>query len=316
MKRSLFPLLVLCLCAIILISYLFSVDLSKASNTTNNTKEEYIYKEELLNLGYNIKEIKQIENKISKKNVKDYLLYKKYDNLISFLSSPYFKIENIERYESYYKNNPNYWHDQVVLYVQIGLDQEFYTNIKDINNYNDVTALVNKYNKLKDEIEYEDLTTIEKPYSNNGNEKIRTVAYETLKNMIDDAKKDNIDLFVISGYRTMVKQNNLFNNSVKNNGLSHALKYSAKAGHSEHQLGLAIDFNTTNPNFENTKEYKWLKMNAYKYGFIERYPKGKEIITGFAFEPWHYRYLGTNISTKIFEENITFEEFLIKYSSI
>ena len=316
MKRSLFPLLVLCLCAIILISYLFSVDLSKASNTTNNTKEEYIYKEELLNLGYNIKEIKQIENKISKKNVKDYLLYKKYDNLISFLSSPYFKIENIERYESYYKNNPNYWHDQVVLYVQIGLDQEFYTNIKDINNYNDVTALVNKYNKLKDEIEYKDLTTIEKPYSNNGNEKIRTVAYETLKNMIDDAKKDNIDLFVISGYRTMVKQNNLFNNSVKNNGLSHALKYSAKAGHSEHQLGLAIDFNTTNPNFENTKEYKWLKMNAYKYGFIERYPKGKEIITGFAFEPWHYRYLGTNISTKIFEENITFEEFLIKYSSI
>ena len=113
----------------------------------------------------------------------------------------------------------------------------------------------------------------------------------------------------------MKQQNYLFNNSVKKNGIDHALVYSAKKGHSEHQLGLAVDLNTTQNSFEKTKQYKWLKQNSYKYGFIERYPKGKEFITGYAFEPWHYRYLGVDIATKIFEENITYEEYLVKYDN-
>lgn len=317
MKKSLFPLLVLGLFIFLLLSYLSIIDFSKANNETlkiEPQKNEYIYKEELLGLGYNINEISIIENKINTKNVKNYLLEKKYDNLIKFLSSPYFKIENIERYENYYKNNPNYSLDEITLYVQIGLDKEFYTDIKEINDYYETTALINKYNKLPQEINYDDLVQINKPYSNDGTKKLRNVAFEPLKEMIDAAKKDGIKLFVVSGYRTMKQQDYLFNNSVKKNGIDHALVYSAKKGHSEHQLGLAVDLNTTQNGFEKTKQYKWLKQNSYKYGFIERYPKGKEFITGYAFEPWHYRYLGVDIATKLFEENITYEEYLVKYN--
>ncbi len=279
----------------------------------NISKDDYMYKEDLLDLGYNIEEIDIIQSKINNSNVKDYLLNKKYDNLTKFISCPYFDAKNIERYENYYNSNSNYSFDEIVLYVNIGLDYEFYTNINELEKYKEVTTLVNKYNKLPDDYSFDDLITLEKPYSNDGTKQIRKVAYDSLIKMIDDAKKENINLFVVSGYRTNEKQESLFNNSVNKNGLNHALLYSAKKGHSEHQLGLAVDLVSVENSFENTKEYKWLKQNAYKYGFIERYPKGKEFITGYGYEPWHYRYLGIEISTKIYQENITYEEYVVKY---
>ena len=132
--------------------------------------------------------------------------------------------------------------------------------------------------------------------------------------MIDAAREDGINLLVISGYRTESTQSGLYNNSVKKNGVEHALLYSAKPGYSEHQLGLAVDLNETEERFDQTKEYKWLKTNSYKYGVIERYPKGKEFITGYGYEPWHYRYLGVDLATKVFTENVTYEEYLVKHS--
>ena len=105
----------------------------------------------------------------------------------------------------------------------------------------------------------------------------------------------------------------LFNNSNEKNGLEHALLYSAKKGHSEHQTGYAADLNSVDESFKDTNEYKWLNQNAFKYGFIERYKKDKEFITGYGYEPWHYRYVGIDIATKIYTENITFEEYCVKY---
>ncbi len=278
------------------------------------SKEEYIFKDDLLSIGYSIDEITSIQNKLSLSDVKSYLLgSKKFENIASFISNPYFKISNLKRYISYYKKNPDYSFDQIVLYVEIGLDHDFYTNVKVIDNYYDIDALVNKYNKLPEEIKYDDLVNIQKPYTKDESLMIRSVVYDNFIKMADDAKKDNIDLFVISAYRTWEKQNNLFNNSQEAHGLEHALLYSAKPGHSEHQLGLALDLNDTNTGFAKTPEYKWLKDNAYKYGFIERYPEGKESITGYGYEPWHYRYLGKQITTKMFEDNITYEEYLVKY---
>ena len=306
-------------CAVVYLSYLSVVDMNQESMESDISgkdisKEEYIYKEELLELGYTINDIKIIETKLSTVNVKNYLLNKKYDNLTKFIYSPYFKIENIERYEDYFTKN-SYSSDNAVLYVEIGLDKEFYSEVKEIENYYDETALVNKYNKLPKQIDYEDLVVVEKPYSDNGKRKLRQVAYDHMKEMIDAAKLDNIKLFVVSGYRTEKQQKSLFNNNVKKNGLEHALLYSAKQNYSEHQLGLAADLNRVNVKFENTKEYTWLKENSYKYGFIERYPKNKEFITGYGYEPWHYRYLGVDIATKIFEQNITYEEYLVKYAN-
>ena len=317
MKKKIFVIILVLTIIIFIYFYAFKnkPNVENLSDGREVTKEDYIYKDNLLDLGYNINEIKVIEKKISNINTKKFLLSKKYNNLTKFISSPYFNINNIERYENYYKNNPSYSIDDVVIYVEIGLDNEFYTNIKEIDNYLDVTALVNKYNKLPDNIVFDDLITLDKRYSNDGTKQLRSEAYDAVIDMIEAAKRENINLLVISAYRTSARQNSLFNNSVNKNGMEHALLYSAKSGHSEHQLGLAVDFNTTQESFEKTKEFEWLKNNAYKYGFILRYPKGKEFITGYGYEPWHYRYVGIDISTKIFKENITYEEYIVKFSN-
>ncbi len=317
MKKKIFVIILVLTIIIFIYFYAFKnkPNVENLSDGREVTKEDYIYKDNLLDLGYNINEIKVIEKKISNINTKKFLLSKKYNNLTKFISSPYFNINNIERYDNYYKNNTSYSIDDVVIYVEIGLDNEFYTNIKEIDNYLDVTALVNKYNKLPDNIVFDDLITLDKRYSNDGTKQLRSEAYDAVIDMIEAAKRENINLLVISAYRTSARQNSLFNNSVNKNGMEHALLYSAKSGHSEHQLGLAVDFNTTQESFEKTKEFEWLKNNAYKYGFILRYPKGKEFITGYGYEPWHYRYVGIDISTKIFKENITYEEYIVKFSN-
>ena len=283
----------------------------------NNNKDEYIYKEDLLTLGYTISDIENIKKKISDNDVKKYLLEKKYDNLLKFISSPYFKIENISRYENYYKKNNSYSIDDVVIYVEIGLDIEFYTNIQEVTDYKKIDTLINKYYKLPDDYSLDDLISIDSKYKKSSTDfKLRKEALEHLYEMIDAASEDNISLWVVSAYRTLSTQKSLFNNSVKNDGMDHALIYSAKPGHSEHNLGLAVDLNlaSSKGNFDKTKEYEWLKQNSYKYGFIERYPKGKEFITGYGFEPWHYRYLGIDLATNVYLEGVTYEEYLVKHA--
>lgn len=135
-----------------------------------------------------------------------------------------------------------------------------------------------------------------------------TINYNQMKS---DALKQGINLKVISGYRSYNTQKTLYNNYVKRDGKTEADRYSARAGHSEHQTGLAADINSLNQNFINTKEGKWLNENCYKYGFIIRYPNGKDNITGYMYEPWHIRYVGNDISAKLYNGGnwITLEEY-------
>ena len=273
-------------------------------------KEEYVYKEELLTLGYTVNDINFIQSKISESDVKAYLLIKKYDNLTSYIEIPYFNIKNVERYSNYKEKNKDYTAEQIVMYVEIGIDNDFYTNVTEITNYNDIDTLVNKYYKLPDNYEASDLELLESKY---GNRKMKKVAAVAMRKMIDAASKDGYTLKVISGYRTQSQQSSLFNGYVKSDSLKNALLYSAKPGYSEHQTGYAADLNTVQDSFAKTKEYTWLKTNAFKYGFIERYPKDKMFITGYKYEPWHYRYVGVDIATKIYTEDITFEEYYVKY---
>ncbi len=129
--------------------------------------------------------------------------------------------------------------------------------------------------------------------------------------MQNDAKKEGIYLNIISGYRSYDKQEKLYQNYVNKDGKNLADTYSARAGHSEHQSGLAADFNSLNTNFAYTDEAKWLANNCYKYGFILRYPNGKENITGYIFEPWHFRYIGKEAENLYNNGNwSTLEEYL------
>ena len=124
------------------------------------------------------------------------------------------------------------------------------------------------------------------------------------------AAKDGIYLFIISGYRSYWTQNYTYNYFVSERGRALADQVSARPGHSEHQTGLACDVNTTANSFAGTPEARWLEANCYKYGFIIRYPKGKEDITGYIYEPWHVRYLGKDLAKKVTDSGLCLEEYL------
>ncbi|WP_102398820.1 M15 family metallopeptidase [Haloimpatiens massiliensis] len=139
-----------------------------------------------------------------------------------------------------------------------------------------------------------------------------------LESLFLSASKDNIELLAVSGYRTYEYQDKLYKKSKNTTRASDKAtsEYVAKPGTSEHQSGLAMDVLSDecfylNDSFSQTNAYAWLKENCYKYGFIIRYPKGRENITGYCFEPWHIRYIGLPASKEIMESDITLEEYLL-----
>lgn len=137
-----------------------------------------------------------------------------------------------------------------------------------------------------------------------------------LKKLQDSASANGYNIPLLSGFRSYSRQRTIYNNYVQIDGQALADTYSARPGHSEHQTGLAFDIltlNATTENFEKTKEFEWLKDNSYKYGFIMRYPKDKEYLTGYEYEPWHYRYVGIDAAKQIKNENITFDEYYAYY---
>ncbi len=135
-------------------------------------------------------------------------------------------------------------------------------------------------------------------------------ANAALQQMFADAAAAGLNMFVRSGFRSYSTQRTLYNNYVKRDGADAADRYSARAGHSEHQTGLAFDINKANSSFEGTPEAIWLAENCYKYGFIIRYPQGKEAVTGYIYEPWHVRYLGVETATAVYNSGLCLEEYL------
>ncbi|MGJ7910096.1 M15 family metallopeptidase [Neobacillus sp. LXY-1] len=145
--------------------------------------------------------------------------------------------------------------------------------------------------------------------------KMRKEAAIQLERMFAAAKKENIYLSGVSGYRSYATQTTVFNNYVKRDGYQKAVTYSAIPGTSEHQTGLAIDVSGSNGYcavtscFAGTKEAKWLEKNSAKFGYIIRYPKGKEHVTGYKYEPWHIRYVGPKIAKDVMARGLTLEEY-------
>ena len=181
-----------------------------------------------------------------------------------------------------------------------------------VNNPDDYLVLVNKYNALSSTYIPDDLELINSIYSEN-KKYLRKKARIAFEKMALDAKQIDLNIIAISTYRSYDYQDKLYNYYVKEKGLEYANLCSAKAGCSEHQLGLAVDIADNSldyDNFDKTKEYIWVKDNAYKYGFILRYPKNKVHITGYKYEPWHYRYIDSiDLAKYLYENNLTLEEY-------
>lgn len=196
-------------------------------------------------------------------------------------------------------------------------DDKFYKDIKIIKNPDKLDVLVNKNNQLPKDYIPNNLEVLDVKYAYE-NKYLQREAKEMFEALSLDASLIGYRIVATSTYRTYDYQNDLYNFYVKDKGLEYADKCSARPGHSEHQTGLAVDVEGSNASyddFEEAIEFNWMKENAHKYGFILRYPKGKEKITGFKYEPWHYRYVGKEIATIIYNKNITLEEYTRDYSS-
>jgi D-alanyl-D-alanine carboxypeptidase len=188
-----------------------------------------------------------------------------------------------------------------------------------VANPTEIAVLVNKKFRLPEGYKPEPLVEPNVPFifqEKLEKRKMRKEAATALEQLFAGAKHDGIALAGVSGYRSEATQTTLFSNYVKKDGIEAANKYSAKPGFSEHQTGLVMDVSGTSGKcaaescFAGTKEAKWLAEHAAEYGFIVRYLKGRESITGYQYEPWHIRYVGKDIAGEIADKGITLEEYL------
>lgn len=230
-----------------------------------------------------------------------------------FFKEEYYIKDNLERYLNYYKKNQNKNFSEIVKEINCNLDYQFYNGVERSNTLDKTLILVNKHYTLDRDFAGLDLVKIDDKFAYYDKEYyMNKEAYDNFVKMWLDANLEGCDFGIYSAYRSYDRQVFLYNNYVKVDGSSKADTYSARAGSSEHQTGLAIDLKSRTKKtdyFETTKEYDWLLKNSYKYGFILRYKEGTEYLTGYQFEPWHYRYCGVKCATYIYEHDITYEEY-------
>ena len=237
------------------------------------------------------------------------------------------KDNDITIYQNDTYNEPGYT-------AEDNYDKDITNKVKVTNNLDntktgtyEITYTVEDSSKNKTEVKRK-VTVIEKPKTPgtyiNGilivnkkyslpstyNPGVNSTADNALKQLQQAAQNAGHSIPLISGFRSYSRQQTLYNNYVARDGQAKADTYSARPGHSEHQTGLAFDVGKLDDNYGNTPAGIWLKENCHKYGFIIRYPKGKESITGYQYEPWHIRYVGEEVATEIYENNLILEEYL------
>ncbi len=267
----------------------------------------------LLEVGYNYNEINKIEDTLSSDSIAMVIDSEYNKQLFDYLGLSYFKEDNLERYFNYYKDNSDMDYTDIITFVNIGLDNEYYTNVIDVDKQDDILVLVNKYHKLSSDYVPSDLEILSSKYAV-GTQKLRKEAKDKFMEMCDAAKEDGISIKAGSTYRSYSYQQGLYNRYVNRDGKKEADRYSARAGYSEHQTGLAIDILNGKNEFidEDNKEYDWLVNNCYKFGYILRYTKEDEAITGYQFESWHFRYVGTDVAMVIKDTGLTYDEYMAR----
>ena len=294
-----FVILVVVISSIIGINYLIK---------TMNYHKTYEYK--FMKIGYSKDDLKTLDN--LKNESKDYILNLKYNkDIIYIINEKYFIEDNLKKYIEY-KNENGYPIIDIIALVNTNAYKDWYTDVKDTDISKGNLMLTNKFNKLNSDYNKDNMVNVSKLYCYGDDQMLTSEAYEAFKEMFNEAKKENLTLIIYSSFRNYEDQEKIYNYYKDTKGEEDADKIAAKPGHSEHQTGLSVDIQTygsSQKTFEEFDEFKWLQENAYKYGFILRYPKDKEYITGYEYESWHYRYVGKEVAKYIHENDITFDEY-------
>ena len=293
--------------------------------------QEYLYTKTneyaLLNLGYTEEETKLIEEKLNEEEQKK-IIELGYDEFIpNFLNTKYFMIKNLEGYldqvitkdEDFFKyhGTEGYDYEKIVSLVNVHRNINYYEADLKTDFSKGYGILANKYYSLGEDYEPDDLVNVDIKYYYGEPKKIRSEAYDAFIEMWNAAYEDGIYLILISGYRSAAHQKEVYDAYQADKGTKYADSIAARTGYSEHQTGLALDIYskecTSQAKFHESKSYEWLINNSYKFGFILRYPKDKQNITGYNYESWHYRYLGKDLAKKVYDSGLTFDEYYAYY---
>ena len=275
----------------LVIIFLIIFSITKTTSFIVNTINEKKKENEKVELSPKEKKLLQLKN-----------IHKKID---------YFNDSYLNRYINYQENNTTISTKQVIKDVNMNLDLTHYEDKIPARNLNNKFILVNKYYYLEEDYIPNDLEEINKQYALN-NMKMVKEAKDAFEEMSKAAKKEGLKIIAMSTYRDYAYQTDLYNKYVKQDGKEAADTYSGRPGFSEHQTGYAVDVyndDESYTNFHVTEEFKWMQEHAKEYGFILRFPEGKENETGYQYESWHYRYVGLEAATYITEKNITLEEY-------
>ncbi len=286
------------------------VGITKVVSHVKYTKS---YEYRLLTLGYDEEETNTLIHKLSESRLEELLKRKVDSNIVSFVTEKYFIYENLDKYLEYKKNNRDYTNTEVVAIINTEANVEWLDNMKLTDTSKGDLMLVNRIYGLASDYQPEDIVTVPTKFAYS-NVKLKNSILENIENLVDDAANEGYTFVVSMGYRTYKEQKNLYNSYAKSYGKSEADEYVARPGHSEYETGLSFDlepykYKKKVKNIKDSDEYKWLRENAYKYGFIFRFEADKKNLTKFSEDPWRLRYVGIDASTMIYNENICFEEY-------
>ena len=280
---------------------------------------EYLYHKtteyKLLETGYSKEEIDLFKDKLQEEKLEELLDNPKNKDLIGILKEKYYLDKNLDRYLAYLGKNKSKSYSDIVAIVNVNADNYWYEYELEADKSNEYGILTNKFYKLSNDYSPSDIVKISSLYAYEGHQIKEEVLLAYIE-MSTAAKNVGLNLIITSSYRDYKNQQDTYDYYELHHGKEYADGIAARAGHSEHQTGLALDilrYNTKMAEFEETEEYTWLLNNSYKYGFILRYPKDKEYLTGYKFEAWHYRYLGKDLALKVYNEGITYDEYYAYY---
>ncbi len=287
-------------------------ELAKPKQPSDNSKPVIKESDPLIDYGFTSAQASLISSKTSQANI-NLIINEKYnkDLVYNLINEKYYLDNYFQRYYTYAQQN-NKDSKNVIKDVNSQIDQTFYEDITPSDTSKGILMIVNKHYYVDSDFNGLDLVDLPVEYERYGRStQVNRETLEHYQEMLADAKAVGLsDFLIYSAYRSYDTQTRLYNNYVSQDGQEEADTYSARPGYSEHQTGLALDLRVRYTDyFETTDEFSWLKQNAHKYGFILRYNLGEEYITGYQYEPWHFRYCGVDCATYIYENNLDFEEY-------
>lgn len=295
---------------------------------------EYLYTQtyeyKIIALGYTKENYELFNTKLNNQELDILLTYEYNEFIPEFIKCNYFIFANLDGYLSQvitqeddffkYHGTDGYDYDYLVSLTNTKAINPYYENTQKTNMNDNYSMLVNKFYQLPSDYIPDDLVSIDWKYRLGGANDYKYARREVVDAFIEmweAAHNEGIYLLVDSAYRSYERQVEVYKMYEDSKGTKYADLIAARPGYSEHQTGLALDIYskecTSASEFKNSKTYAWLIANSYKYGFILRYPDGRDKLTGYNYESWHYRYLGRDLAKKVYESNLTFDEYYAFY---